>query len=315
MSEIPNATHEGDISLPIFDYLTQESSVIKASCVNLDNGLRLLSESAFLEMIARSPKYTTYNQKNKSVKLPSFLSAQNLQPFVDKYLTVPSNKFEYIRKDNILATGYLAELLPNVCRIYKIANKNGVLRENQIHVAERCELILDSLSNVAIAALVDEATGYQYDRPKDTLQALLELYLTPQPNKWNRQFQESFYKQVCRLRQWNYIPNSRTGAFAYTTIDLVYKRIQPGLWEELKKSNPDKKKYRYHQMLSEHIGNPHLKEHLRAITNLMKGCTNWNQFMAVVNRTYPLNDIQMDIFFDLLIESPEDFEKYKDLVS
>jgi hypothetical protein len=63
-------------------------------------------------MLARSPKYTTYNQKNKSVKLPSFLSAQNLQPFVNKYLTVPSNRFEYIRKDNTSAIGYLAELLP-----------------------------------------------------------------------------------------------------------------------------------------------------------------------------------------------------------
>lgn len=315
MLETPKATHEGDVSFPIFDYLTGESHVIKASCANLDNGLRVIAESAFLEILGRSPTYRRNDKKNRCVKLPPFLDAENLQPFITNEVLAASNSIEYITKTNTKAKGYTAQFLPEVCRVYKAAHKAGVLRKNQLHIYERCDLIADALINVAIAALVDEATGYQYDRPKDTLQALLELYVSPQPNKWSRQFQESFYKQVSRLKGWNYIPNSRTSAFGYITIDLVYKRIQPGLWEELKKTNPNKKKYRYHQILTEHIGNPHLREHLRAITKLMQGCNSWNQFMAVVNRTYPLNDIQLDIFFDLLIDSPEDFEKYKDLVS
>ena len=163
--------------------------------------------------------------------------------------------------------------MPDVCRVYKSAYQNNALKKNQHHIAQRCDLILDSLADLGIIAFVDEATGYQYDRPKDTLQVLMELYLDKDPNRWNLQFKETFYEQISRLRKWTYVPRQRTSAFAYVTVDLVYKRIQPGLWEELKKINPNKKKYRYHQLLTHHIGNPHLREHLRAVTKLMQGCT------------------------------------------
>jgi hypothetical protein len=48
----------------------------------------------------------------------------------------------------------------------------------------------------------------------------------------------------------------------------------------------------------------------------MDAASSWNMFMATVDRFYPINNqIQMDLFFDLLFQSPEDFDKYKDLVS
>jgi hypothetical protein len=318
MVKIPHATHEGDFELFLHDYISGQVLVVKVVCANLDNGIRVISESAFLQLIGRSPTYRRSDKNDKQngcVKLPPFLEADNLQPFIDKDVLDASTPISYITKTNTFAKGYTANLLPSVCRVYTTAHKVNALYKSQLHIYERCDLISDALINVAIVALIDEATGYQYDRPKDTLQALMALYLDKDPNKWNLQFKETFYEEISRLREWKYVPYQRTPAFAQVTVDLVYKRIQPGLWEELKKTNPNKKKYRYHQLLTDHIGNPHLREHLRAVTKLMQGCTNWNQFMALVNRTYPLNDIQMDIFFDLLLESPEDFEKYKDLVS
>ena len=315
MQQILRTTHEGKLRFPVFDYTSGESHIIEVACANLDNGLRVIAESAFLKLLGRSPTYRRNDKETGCVKMPPFLDSDNLQPFINKGILDASRPIYYITKTNTPATGYIADLLPHVCRVYKAAYKTEAIHPKQIHIYQRCDLISDVLLDIGIVALIDEATGYQYDRPKDTLQALMALYLDKDPNKWNLQFKETFYEQISRLREWRYVPRQRTPAFAHVTVDLVYKRIQPGLWEELKKTNPNKKKYRYHQLLTDHIGNPHLREHLRAVTKLMQGCTNWNQFMALVNRTYPLNDIQMDIFFDLLLESPEDFEKYKDLVS
>ena len=38
--------------------------------------------------------------------------------------------------------------------------------------------IIRSVAKVGIVALVDEATGYQYEREKDELQKILKAYLT-----------------------------------------------------------------------------------------------------------------------------------------
>lgn len=43
----------------------------------------------------------------------------------------------------------------------------------------------------------------------------------------------------------------------------------------------------------------------------MKNCSTWNKFMYVVNTSHPINnEIQTDIFFELLADNPDAFEEY-----
>lgn len=305
---IPKATHEGSIDFGFGS----------APCAVLDNGLRILSQAAFLELIGRNLRPP---KRGREVfdKLPSFLGAKNLQPFIGKDLRCSTNSIEYKPlkggglKGNAL--GYIADLLPGVCKVYWDAKRAGVLRENQKHIAERCEEILVALINVAIIALIDEATGYQEVRPKNELQSLLEMYLLKSADPWKKKFTDEFYEEIHRLKGWVYNPPYRSPRVGTITIDIVYRRIQPDLWEELLTKNLDKKKYRYHQFLTENIGNIHLRSHLREITRLMAGCQTWGQFMVLLNRLYPVHNLQMDIFFDLLTQSPEDFDRWNHLVS
>lgn len=62
--------------------------------------------------------------------------------------------------------------------------------------------MLKALANVGITALVDEATGYQKDRPKDELRLILEAYISKELLPWTERFPEEFYKEMFRLRQW-----------------------------------------------------------------------------------------------------------------
>lgn len=305
---IPKATHEGSISF----------GAESAPCAVLDSGLRIISQPAFLEIIGRD---TNVPKRKKGVddKLPPFLAAKNLQPFISKHLRCTTNPVAYksLKGGGVggISTGYAAELLPSVCKVYWDAKRSGVLRENQMHVAERCEEILTALINVAIVALIDEATGYQEVRPKDELQSLLGMYLRKNADSWKKKFTDEFYEELHRLKGWVINPPHRSSQVGRITVDVVYKRIQPDLWEELIKKNPDKKKHRYHQFLTENIGNTHLRSHLREVTRLMAGCQTWGQFMVVLNKFYPLRNMQLDIFFDLLTQSPEDFNRWNHLVS
>jgi phage anti-repressor protein len=154
--------------------------------------------------------------------------------------------------------------------------------------------------------------------------ATLKVYVLDDPaNKKvrGRIFQESFYREIYRLKGYEFTPGKTQHPMwmSQITIDLVYRRLQPGVWDELIKKNPrvrGKRKHCCHQFLSDNIGNLHLKNHLYAVTNTMSGCNSWEQFMAYADKFHPrCSSIQMNILFDLLAQTPEEFEYWNGLVS
>jgi hypothetical protein len=60
------------------------------------------------------------------------------------------------------------------------------------------------LADVGIIALVDEATGYQEVRDKLALQAILDAYLRKELAAWAKRFPDTFYRQIFRLRSWQW---------------------------------------------------------------------------------------------------------------
>lgn len=157
---------------------------------------------------------------------------------------------------------------------------------------------------------------------KRLLDATHQVYLLDDPVKWKdrgRVFQEDFYNQVYRLKVRERPNRNHPVWMANVTINVVYERLQPGLWDELCVKNPrinGRRKYCCHQFLSDNIGNPHLRSHLYAVTRLMKGCQTWKGFMMHLDQFHPKTaQIQMDLLFDLFAQSPEDFETWKRLVS
>jgi hypothetical protein len=116
---------------------------------------------------------------------------------------------------------------------------------NQVPTALRAEILLRGLQKVAIISLVDEATGYQYQRPKDELRKILEAYISKELLPWTERFPEEFYQEMFRLRNWKF------SSLDYTqkgpqgprypgklTKELVYKHLPPGILTELERLNP-----------------------------------------------------------------------------
>lgn len=101
------------------------------------------------------------HQRNLA-KLPAFLRAKSLEPFITSELVTSSSPIIFdTGAGGSLAVGFRAQLLPQVCWVYAKARMAGKLTSTQLHVADACLKLLEALTDVAIDALVDEATGYR----------------------------------------------------------------------------------------------------------------------------------------------------------
>ena len=157
---------------------------------------------------------------------------------------------------------------------------------------------------MGIIALVDEATGYQEVRDRLALQAILEKYISRELMPWTKRFPDEFYKEMFRLRDWQYSPVSvrRPSLIGKFTNDLLYSRLAPGVLAALKEITPrDEKgrtKHRFHQRLTEDVGHLKLAEHLSNIITLMKASAGWPGFYRLVQRALPKHGETLPLKFD-----------------
>lgn len=190
------------------------------------------------------------------------------------------------------ADGYEATILPDICAVLIDAGQRGALGKPRAHLAVRAAQLQHGFATVGIIALVDEATGYQDFRQRDALARILEKFVAKELRPWVRTFPSDFYKQIYRLNNWPYAENAgRPGVIGHWTNNIVYKRLAPGVWEELKRLTPRNPggdyKNKLFQRLTEDVGHPKLREHLAAVLMLMKYSPNWHVFMDRLDKEFP----------------------------
>lgn len=190
------------------------------------------------------------------------------------------------------ADGYEATILPDICAVLIEAGRKGVLSKRAEHIAERAALLQHGFATVGIIALVDEATGFQDFRARDALARILEKYVAKELRPWVKTFPPDFYQQIFRLNGWPYEENcGRPGIVGHWTNNIIYKRLAPGVWEELKRLTPRTPsgtlKHKLFQRLTEDIGHPKLREHMAAVLMLMKYSPDWETFMYRLDREFP----------------------------
>ena len=139
-----------------------------------------------------------------------------------------------------LADGYDAKILPDICAVFITAAQKGKLGKRSIHLAERAATLQHAFATLGIIALVDEATGYQEFRQQDALTRILEEFVAKELQPYVPTFQLDYYREIYRLRGLEYPHDSvkRPQYFGVITNDIVYKRLAPGVLEELKRVTP-----------------------------------------------------------------------------
>jgi len=264
-------------------------------CAVLEDGTRVLSSKAMFKAFDKIRKGKG-KEDNRVTNMPSFIDANNLKPYVDKAFGEGTTfSIRYIAKNKSELDGYKAEIVPIICDIYLQARQDNVLTPNQLPVAQASEILVRSLSKVGIVALIDEATGYQLEREKDELQKLLSVYINSEFLSWAVRFPNEFYKEIYRLRGWEYKGKAKTPYVGKITNWLAYYRLPEGILEELKRLNPilnEATKYRKHnlwQRLSKEQGVKHLDMLISTLTSMMRGCDTWEEFEKFFRKSFDVS--------------------------
>ena len=216
---------------------------------------------------------------------------------------VTAKAIPYIPKHGGRALGINAEAIPLICDVWLKAREIGVLRQSQRHLCEAAEIIMRGLAHVGIIALVDEATGYQYDRDRDALAKILEAFVAKELRKWVKTFPPDFYREMFRLRGWEFPDTAaKPPLVGKLTDNVVYQRLAPGVRDELRSRNPSdekgRRRHKHHQYLTENVGFPRLREHLASVTSLMKISKNWKDFLVYLEKVHPKYNTTMQLPFD-----------------
>lgn len=268
------ATHEGKLQI----------NDVELNVAVLDDGTRIITQSAVFKALGRPAR------GNIRVEgIPVFMDAKNLQPYISEDLKEALVKIEYKDLNNKTQLGFNATILPLVSDLYLKAREKNALTQNQIDTAQKAEILVRSLAKIGITALVDEATGYQYDREKDELQKILKHYISEELLPWQKKFPDIFYKELFRLNGWNYTIKDikkRPSVIGTWTKKLIYEQLPNGVLKELEKNVPKneqgKKTAKLHQLLTDDIGNPHLMAQINQAVTLFQLSDNmkdmWKQF-------------------------------------
>jgi hypothetical protein len=277
-------------------------------CAVLEDGTRVVSERGLVKSFGGKRGGYYWRQKKANpdgALLTPVLAANNLKPFISPELqSALSERFIYTGGQGAPGHGLRAELYPKICEVYLKARDAGVLTASQQDMAKAADVLMRALAHTAIAALVDEATGYQYERPRDALQKILEAFIAKELRPYVHTFKDDFYENLFRLRGLNYPIDSvkRPQYFGHLTNNIVYARLAPKVLEELKKATPRKPdgrlKHHLHRRLTEEIGHPKLREHLASVTSLMKISSTYEQFEKFLDTAHPKYTENMVLPFD-----------------
>ncbi len=261
-------------------------------CYVLEDGRRVLAKTGMIKTLGMSPG--TGDKRIKGDRLTKFIAGKSLQPYIsEKLREVIKNPIPFVTPKGLFGVGYEATVLVELCDSILRAREDEKLHHQQQHIAKVAEIVVRGLAKVGIIALIDEITGYQDHRTRSALQKVLENFISKELLAWEKQFPDEFYKEMFRLRNWEWRGNkiAKPSVVGRFTNDLVYERLAPGVLTELRRVTPKddkgRRKHRYHQRLTENIGHPALQRHIHTVISFMKASSTWGSMYRLIQRALP----------------------------
>nr|DAY33434.1 MAG TPA: P63C domain protein [Caudoviricetes sp.] len=277
---------------------------ISIPCYVLEDGTRVLSGRGMQEALKMVDEVEDGKQ-TAGTRLTRYLNQKSLKPFIYKDKEQDHFKPIICYKGTMKINGYEATILADICEAFLEARNIIELSTRQKIIADQCEILVRGFARVGITALVDEATGYQYERERDALQVILKAYINEELLKWQKTFPDMFYYEIFRLNKWDYTVKGiqkRPGVIGKWTNQLIYKQLPKGVLEELKNKTPKSIEgnytARFFQSLTPDIGHPALTAQIYKVIALMNISNNWKEFRSNFVRMVNRENGQLEFDFD-----------------
>ena len=252
---------------------------IGMACYVLTDGRRIISRTGATDFLT---------EKKGGGNLESYTNIQALRKFMPADLSGQMIEFVLPGVVNKTVKGLEAETFVEICRAYVSAWQAGDLTSDaQISIAQRSAMFLGACAKVGLIALIDEATGYQYDRPLDALEVKLRLFLVEEMRKWEKTFPDELWEQFGRLTSWTGPVHSRPKYWGKLVMELIYEYLDPDVAEWLRANAPKPIRGKnYHQWLSEQYGLRRLVEHIWKVVGMASTCENLEELRYKMGQLY-----------------------------
>lgn len=202
----------------------------------------------------------------------------------------------------VATNGYDVTLLVDICSVILDADRENIEVDPQIVM--NADIIIRSVAKVGIIALVDEATGYQYDRERYELQQILKKYISEELLPWTKRFPDVFYKELFRLNGWDFTVNGihkRPSIIGKWTNKIIYEQLPKGVLDELKRKTPKNERgnriAKFHQHLTLDMGEPELEKQITKVIALFQASDNMQQFWSMFQKMIDRQNGQLTLPF------------------
>lgn len=260
------------------------------ACYVLTDGRRVISRTGAMKFLAG---------ETAGGDLESYVDVQSLVPYIPTGWKDELVEFTLSEVTTKRVMGLQAETFLEICRAYMAARDAGGLTERQEVIAKRAGTFVLACSTVGLIALIDEATGYQYERAEDALQFKLKLFLTDEMRKWEKTFPDDLWREFGRLTGWDDPISSRPKYWGHLVNELVYGLLDPDVAEWLTENAPKPRHgQNYHQWLTDQYGLRKLTEHIWLLIGIASTCHSMLELKQKIAFRFGKVPLQLTIFAD-----------------
>src|SRR5579863_1691583 len=257
-------------------------SEVEIPCYVLDDGRRVITRNAATAVLTDG---------KGGGNLESYLIVEGLRGFLPPSFTdqmidifVPGVS----QSPQTRTMGISAEAYIEICRAYVAAHEANALKtERQKVIALKAAMFLAACAKVGLIAMIDEATGYQYERASDALQFKLKLFLAEEMRKWEKTFHDQLWEQFGRLTNWTGSIHSRPKYWGNLVMELIYEYLDADVAQWLRENAPKPMKgQNYHQWMSQQYGLKKLIEHIWKIIGIASTCQTLDELRRKLHKIY-----------------------------
>ena len=286
---LPTAVHRGSLNI----------IGMSVPCYVLDNGVRVVGRTSATEVLTGI---------KGGGALEKYIAVRALEPFIPKDLVlermVPFRLPEVEGLDRAVQ-GLPADLFIEICQGFVTAleyhfrkdSPHPRLTARQQQMSMQASLFLSACAKVGLEALIDEATGYQYEREADALQIKLAAFLEEDIRKWEKTFPDELWQEFGRLTGWGGQLSKRPKYWGKLVMELIYEKLDPDIANWLREHAPAPKYgQNYHQWLSGQYGLKKLIEHIWMIIGMARTCESMRELRDKVNALYGKEPVQLRLY-------------------
>lgn len=227
-----------------------------------------------------------------SGNLGSYVGAAALKSYINSDLilgellefTIPGTQFT--------GRGMTTEHFELICRGYVQALYEGAsLTDRQREIAIKCAVLTAGLTRTGLDALIDEATGYQYERAEDALQVKLRAFIADELRAWEKTFPDELWEEFGRLTGWETPLQTRPKWWGKLVIELIYDTLDADVADYLKNNKPPAGVH-WHRQLTENLGVRQLVSRCWEVIGMAKTCDDIHELRQRVAQHYGKKPMQ-----------------------